>query len=378
METEIYRHPIPEPSDNEVYLLRVPKFFGIEPTAWHHKTFQPPTTDHHSKGPASQTFSAYNTALTTLRWRRSPSKPSELQSNARILRWSDGSLTLQFASDAVNQYDIEGNALAHPQYNPKKPTPTSQRTKPGRPVPHYDAAHDAFTYLAAANNEVLLVTNKFTASLGVNPVADTNDEAVEQLQNALAEAAKKRNPHTEMGGLNVMDIDIDPEAEILKAQAAAKEKAKQARSREKAQERERDRANRTLGARGLRTAGELSAKDLEGGGRAQGGAKKPRPKTGLRRDWSDDEDYGGRRHNREDEYDEEDDFIAASDEEDMGEASEEEEELDEPEERPRRKEADSPKRNRAAANDAGDEEEVAANVARTKRRRVIDDDDDDE
>src|SRR5207237_3487510 len=106
MDADIARHPVPEPSDGELYLFKVPRFLEIEPTAWNHKNFQPPTTDHHSKGPPSEHFSAYNTAMTTIRWRRSPSNPSQLQSNARILRWSDGSLTLQFASDPLSQYEI--------------------------------------------------------------------------------------------------------------------------------------------------------------------------------------------------------------------------------------------------------------------------------
>src|ERR1700761_8948665 len=88
---------------SQTYLLKVPQFLSIDPNAFSLPRFQPPSTDHHSSGPPSSGFSAFKTAQTTVRWRHSPSNPSELQSNARILRWSDGSLTLQFASDPTVQ-----------------------------------------------------------------------------------------------------------------------------------------------------------------------------------------------------------------------------------------------------------------------------------
>ena len=122
MDADIARHCVPEPSDGELYLLKVPRFLAIEPTAFNHKTFQAPTTDHHSKEAPSEHFSPYDTAMTTIRWRRSPSNPAELQSNARVLRWSDGSLTIQLASQPLDQYVINATPLAPPQVNPKIPT----------------------------------------------------------------------------------------------------------------------------------------------------------------------------------------------------------------------------------------------------------------
>ncbi|OCK82648.1 hypothetical protein K432DRAFT_323895 [Lepidopterella palustris CBS 459.81] len=386
MDADIARHAIPEPSDNELYLLKIPRFLSIDPVAWHHKNFQPPTTDHHSKGAPSTTFSAYNTALTTIRWRHSPSKPSELQSNARILRWSDGSLTLQFASDPTNQYDLSANPLAPVQQNPKKPTPTSVQNKHSRHY-QYNATHDSFTYLAAPYEaaSVMRFTNKITTALSIVPAAESKDAALEQLQNALAAAAARGRDPEESSGITFIKVDEDPEVKKLQAEAAHKEKLRQQRTREKHEQKERERANRTLGRSGLRAGGGLTVgglEDEEGGGRARAGARKPKAKSGLRRDWSDDDDYGGRRHNKEDEYDEEDDFIAASDEEEAVEDDDDDDDdgiVEAPREshKGRARETQSPKRNRAA-DDEGDEEDVVANVARAKRRRVVEEDEDDE
>lgn len=360
MDADIARHAIPEPSDGELYLLKVPRFLSFDPAAFSHKTFQPPTTDHHSKLAASEQFSAYNTAMSTIRWRRSPSNNAELQSNARILRWSDGSFTLQVANDPTTQFDIDANTLAPPQVNPKIPTPTSTKAgaKPSSKL-------ESYTYLVAPYEEanVMRVTNKLTAALSVVPASNLKDSALEKLQNDLAQIASRGRDEDDQQ-ISFVDVSEDPELRRQREEATFKEKQRQARAREKHEARQAERAVRTVGRSGGARAGGLSLDDLED---AASRPRKPRQKGGLRRDWSDDEDYGGRGagRSREDDYDEEDDFIAASDEE--PEIVDDDDDLDDGI-------AASPKR-RAGADDDDDEEVV---VNRTKRRRVVDDDEDEE
>ncbi|KAF2632304.1 hypothetical protein BU25DRAFT_359166 [Macroventuria anomochaeta] len=361
METDLARHAIPEPSDGELYLLKVPQFLAFEPTAFNHKIFQPPTTDHHSKFAATEHFSAYDTAMSTIRWRRSPSNHAELQSNARVLRWSDGSLTLQFANDPTTQFDIDANALAPPQVNPKIPTPTSMKRSA-------KGDKESYTYLVAPYEEaqIMRVTNKFTTALNVVPAANLKDAALEKLQNDLAAAATRGRDEADQA-ISFVNVDEDPDLIRQREEATFKERQRQARAREKHAERQAERANRgAVGRGGLRTAG-LSIGDLEDDEGAPR-TKKPRAKTGLRRDWSDDEDYGrGAGRNREDDYDEEDDFIAASDEEP---------EIVEDDDDPDEGIMASPKR-KSGGNDEDDDDEVVPSN-RTKRRRVVDDDEDDE
>lgn len=360
METDLARHAVPEPTDGELYLLKVPGFLAFEPTAFNHKTFQVPTTDHHSKFAASAQFSAYQTAMSTIRWRRSPSNHAELQSNARVLRWSDGSLTLQFANNPTTQYEIDANTLAPPQVNPKIPTPTSMKRS-------VKGDKESYTYLVAPYEEaqIMRVTNKFTTALSVVPAANLKDAALEKLENDLAVAASRGRDEADQA-ISFVNVDEDPDLIRQREEASFKEKQRQQRAREKHAERQAERANRGVGGhRGVRSAG-LSIGDLEDDDGTPR-AKKPRPKSGLRRDWSDDEDYGrGPGRNREDDYDEEDDFIAASDEEP---------EIVEDDDDPDEGIAPSPKR-RSGGNDDEDDEVIPSN--RTKRRRVVDDDEDDE
>ncbi|KAF1930959.1 uncharacterized protein M421DRAFT_418442 [Didymella exigua CBS 183.55] len=360
METDIARHAIPEPSDGELYLLKVPRFLALEPNAFNHKTFQAPITDHHSKFAASEHFSAYDTAMSTIRWRRSPSNHAELQSNARILRWSDGSFTLQFANDPTTQFDIDANTLAPPQVNPRIPTPTSSKRSA-------KGDKESYTYLVAPYEEaqIMRVTNKFTTALNVVPAVNMKDAALEKLQNDLAAAASRGRDEADQA-ISFVNVDEDPDLIRQREEATFKERQRQQRAREKHAERQAERANRGVGGRSVRTAG-LSIGDLEDDDGAPR-ARKPKPKSGLRRDWSDDEDYGrGAGRNREDDYDEEDDFIAASDEEP---------EIVEDDDDPDEGIMASPKRRSGDNNEDEDEEVVPSN--RIKRRRVVDDDEDDE
>lgn len=387
-----------------MYLMRVPDFMAIEPQIWKPASFQPPLTDHHKKT-TSSTFSAFDTALTTVRWRRSPSKPSELQSNARILRWSDGSLTLQLASEPSTQYEISAQALVPPQRNPLKPTPTSINTlnqKGGRRGANtqsqtaeekYDNTKDSLTYLvepieAAAS---LRITQKLTAGLQIKPSSTLADTAIEQLQSSLAAAsgAKVATSGT------MMAVEEDPELAKRKAELAEREKMRARKRLESQQERERERTNRTLGRSGLQSSryggGGLNAGMLEdedglpstsASGR-KGPSKARGPQQRRRRansEYSSEEDYGRRGfQSKQDEYDEEDDFVAPSDEEEVVEDDEDEDDgiVDD-----RAQREGSAKRrvdpDEDADGEVDDDAEAQAQAGRKRRKVVMDDDEDEE
>ena len=225
----------------------MPNFIGISPEGFTLKEFKPRTTDHHSSDPPSSTFSAYQTSNNTIRWRHSPSNPEKTQSNARILRWSDGSLTLQLASNPREQFELAAKPLTQPQSNPIKPTPTSvSRSRTKAPMP-YNPRLDSHTYLAAPHEfgEIVRLTNHITASLAVQSSTDQDDEALTRLQQSLA-AAQKGNKTTSDGGLAVISINEDPELAKKRAELAEKEKSRMQR---------RMQVQHVLKRSGLRTGG---------------------------------------------------------------------------------------------------------------------------
>nr|POE74813.1 hypothetical protein CFP56_37344 [Quercus suber] len=393
MDLEFPRQPLPEPSDGEV-----PDNLEIKPEEFQYSTFQPPTTDHHSRGEPSETFSAFNTAMTTIRWRHSPSHPSETQSNARILRWSDGSVTLQMASEPLKQYEFKGNPLAAPQRNPAKPTPFSvhEGNKVGRQGmgaiagEKFDPSRDSYSYLMVPHDTLdsLLVAHKLTGGLQIKESDMDSDEAIRRLEAALATAT---NPTKSNAGIVDRSlVEINPEQGREEAERTMREKAKAERRRENAVQRDQERSSRALGRHGLSSGkfgGGLSTDMLEddevGGGtrRPRAAPKKRRQRRGS--EYSDDEDFGRNRFSqKEDEYDQEDDFLAGSDEE------EEVEDDDDPDDgivddfsRPRER---TPKRAAEAVDEEeeedaeGEPDEDVPQASKAKRRRVVDDDDDEE
>ncbi|KAI9862495.1 MAG: hypothetical protein M1813_004346 [Trichoglossum hirsutum] len=401
-DVQLGRHPVPEGSDGELYLLKLPSFLSINPTAFHHKTFQPPLTDHHSTGPPSSTFNAYNVALTNLRWRRSPHDPEKLESNARILRWSDGSLTLQLATNPTEQYELPAKALAPPQHNPVRPTPTSVQSRNavnGTKATTYNSQADAHTYLTTPHESASLLrtTNHLTTSLTVLPSSEFNDEALIRLHDSLAKAVRGKSGVD--GGIARIIVTEDPELQKKRAEAAEKEKLKAQRRKEQAEQRERQRMSRVNSMRqGSRYAAGLNAGALEDDDMAtSGGAGRKRPamnkkKVARRRDdYESDEDDMQRYSTREDEYDRADGFLADSDEEEEeyeGDDKEDDEDIDEgidevdeeaeeKQKRADRKRERKDERRRDGDNQRDQEaaEAAAGGASRAKRRRVVDDDD---
>ena len=333
-------------------------------------------------------------------WRHPPSDPSQLQSNARINRWSDGSLTLQLASDPATQYEIDGNALAPPQRNPVKPTPTSIRTVGNKGGRHgaaagleerYSQSKDGFTYLIRPHVESgsMIVTQKITAGLSIKQSGLVEDDAIERLQASLA-AASNASKVNGASGISLVQTDEDPELAKTRALKAVqdaeeneKENTKRHRSRSSAFQscarRQRSRLKPLL-----RLNVGMLEDDEDGGGGRQGpspGKGRSRQRRRRNSEYSEDEDFGTKRF-REDEYDEEDDFVAPSDEEEVVEDDEDPD--DGIVEEPRHRRDRTPKREREVeidddeADAPGEEDEEEVQMARTKRRRVVEEDEDEE
>ena len=354
----------------------MPNFIGISPEGFTLKNYKPPTTDHHSSDPPSSTFSAYQTSNNTIRWRHSPSDPEKTQSNARILRWSDGSLTLQLASNPREQFELAAKPLTQPQSNPSKPTPTSLNHSRAHGSVPYNSRLDSHTYLAAPHEfgEIVRLTNHITTSLAVKSSSNQDDEALARLQQSLA-AAQKGNKNTSVGGLAVISINEDPELAKKRAELAEKEKSRLQRRMEVQQDRESTRNNNVLKRSGLRTGGMGAGltigglEDDDGIATTKGRIGKPKSRKSRRRNSEyseDEEDFRGRGRTREDEYDEEDGFLVGSDEEpEVGEESEEEIEMGDDGEEEDGEDGEEKKPKKRNSEDAAG--------GRVKRRRVIED-----
>jgi RNA polymerase-associated protein LEO1 len=362
--------------------MKVPPFLGIDPIAYKSRTFQPPTNVHHSNPDSKPTaaFNPYTTTLSTIRWRNSPSGP-EAQSNARILRWSDGSLTLQLATDPATQYVVNPKPLAPPQANPPKPTPTSHLVTQNRRSAAYDPKEESYTYVCAPLESAFFVRTLAKVTTSLQLQAPNQDDSIESLKASMAAIAAKYGEDMEerQKGPKIEDFKGDPtqfEKEALKLERELQKKQRKE---------DRDRERNVKFSRTTRTGG-LTIDSLEGeggGGGGGGGSGRPRtsrpkgPRRARRDEYSDEEDeLYGRRGGPQDTYDMEDDFLVNSDEDgDEGgseDAEGEEEDIDDIIERnERNQKLQSPKRGR---DDDDTANAHASPVSRVKRRRVVDSD----
>lgn len=341
----------------QVYTMAVPNFLSIETEEFNPETYVAPP---------------FSTAATSLCWRFDPNDESRLQSNARIIRWEDGSLTLQLASAPKEQYRIASKPLA-----------------PLNKAGDYESEFDAHTYLGAAAEtaSVFRITSHLTHALTVLPTAMETDDAVQRLQESLARS--KKNPD---GTVTMIDVKEDPELAKKQAELAEREKLKAARRRQQMADRDLERGRRfgvpyRTGGAGL-TVGGLEGDDemLTTKPRAKKPPRKPNRRGEIYTD--EEEEHEHRRgRTREDRYDENDGFLVGSDEEPEEAAEEEEEEEEELEDEdmdaegeadedvaPARKErSESPKRKSPAPEAAGG---AGTQPVRKKHRYVVDDDDD--
>ena len=425
MQVDMSRVPVPKPCDGEVccslialqqhfysishilqtYTMHFPKFLEAEPETYEPENWVAPKTEHHAV-PAGPGFNPLAVSNSTLRWRHSHIKSNALESNSRVIRWSDGSLTLQLASDPTHQYKVGTNLLTNPQLNPSKPTPASV-INPKIKSLEYKPASESHCYLTVpyATHDICRTALHITAELNIIPTFEQDDDALTRLQESMAAANAKNNKVNPDGTVTILDVTEDPELAKKKAEVAEREKVRAQRRRQLQEERERDRANRVLSKSGLRTGGGGGGGGLTIGGledddgmaSSRPKTKKPKRASNRRGDIyssDEDDDRGGRYNGKQDEY-EQDDFLVGSDEEleyrdddendVMDEVDAEGEDDDEVPAAPAATSAPSRERERKAspkrASPEEEEDEAAAaggGGVRSKRRRVIDDEDEED
>lgn len=318
----------------------MPQFVKFHPAVYDREAFQPSEFDM-----ANATAEAPQHVARVQR----DAKTDKLTSNTNVFQWSDGSVTISVGGE---HYELQRKPLA---------------PEPGQP---YAELRDGHYYAAAAEltSNALITVGHVTEQYTVRPNANVVDDALTVLAERMAEATKAKRP-TGM----IIRTTKDPELQKKQAEAAEKERMKAQRRRENA-------AAKMDSGLGRPSRGGLSIGDLEGGRRAEGGARKRGPGgsgKGKRRrpeyDSDDDLPQGVGRH---EEYDLDDGFLVGSDEEDeeSAEESEDEEEMLDDDEAPRSKRQ---RTEEGSDEDAeGEEVEPATELsARARKRNVLDDDD---
>jgi RNA polymerase-associated protein LEO1 len=350
IDVSLPRHACPDQGNDDLYLMRIPSTVNFQQQIFYPENFTMP------KATEDSTVSPYTMATTTIRVRKSPANPSVLQSNARVVKWSDGSLSLQIAS-SPNLYDLTSKPLAPPQ-NSKA----------------YDAAQDSHTYLLTTHESagMLRFVGHVNTHLNLLPTSTSqaNAEAVNRLQERLYQAQSTRGARGR--GAQALEISDmrDPEAERKEAEKQHRDKEKLAKKAE---------------AKKARASRNGAGADEDSRAAARRSYPRNSHTTRSKRDSPPIGGKGGR--SKEDEYDLEDGFLEKSEDDEEDEMEESEDEGDRRrghgKKRAVKKRIPSPEEEEEEEEEEEaeftDEERAPSRTVRAgKRRRVIDDDEEDD
>ncbi|CAE6487490.1 unnamed protein product [Rhizoctonia solani] len=117
-EINIPKLPLPTSSDNQYWMMRMPNFLKLDTKPFHTETYEGPQDEY--EGEDRKESAIMLDVTNTIRWRWIQGENGEMkkQSNARIVKWSDGSMSLQLGTEL---FDINSNAEAS-----RPPLPHSQ------------------------------------------------------------------------------------------------------------------------------------------------------------------------------------------------------------------------------------------------------------
>lgn len=269
-----------KPTDSKVWHLKLPAYVNVEARPYDADYYRATNEDEDKElvGPAAKGKMIGVRNTVRWRWTTGPDGEPVRQSNARMLRWSDGSVSLQLGSDLFDLAPSYGTTLARPR-DDAPPKNEDQR----------GSTETTFLCVTAPNEQVLVTEAAIAGQLSLVPTSMDSKTHRELVSHVGQQHVK----HSRMKILD--DIgDSDKVAELLARAAPQRAVTKPTTT--------------------TRTNRPRAAADSLGGRR--GGRFK-------RADTEESDGYGSRERrnarDREREYDEDDGFVVAdSDDSDSG------------------------------------------------------------
>ncbi|CAE6437590.1 unnamed protein product [Rhizoctonia solani] len=129
-EINIPKLPLPTSSDNQYWMMRLPNFLKLDTKPFHSETYEGPQDDY--EGEERKESATMLDVTNTVRWRWIQGENGEMkkQSNARIVKWSDGSMSLQLGTELFDiNANVEGSRVAPPATQSQPQTQSSQAPK---------------------------------------------------------------------------------------------------------------------------------------------------------------------------------------------------------------------------------------------------------
>ncbi|KAI0794003.1 Leo1-like protein-domain-containing protein [Fomes fomentarius] len=230
--------PVPRSSDANYWVIRMPNFIKVDSKPFHPDTYLGPEQEdedsHHPESLREKSMSIKLKVENTVRWRWSKDDfgQDRRQSNSRIVRWSDGSLSLQLGKelfDITQSIDNSGAAprqaggsLAASQSTQNIPSLSQSQSQSSLS----GGTAQGLTYLVAQHKraEVLQCEALVTGYMSLRPTG-MQSETHRMLVRAVGQK------HSRVARLRMApDPTFDPEREKLELAKAAARKPRKSRA----------------------------------------------------------------------------------------------------------------------------------------------------
>ncbi|KAI6149762.1 Leo1-like protein-domain-containing protein [Pisolithus tinctorius] len=223
--------PIPRSSDGQYWVIRMPNFVKVDSKPFHPDTYVGPEQEDDE---ISQNESVREKSMTiklkvenTVRWRwiKDEFDQDKRQSNGRIIRWSDGSLSLRLGKELfdINQtYETSSSLLGKPAAGSQPPASQTSPSASQQTLAASKPQAQGLTYLVAQHkrSEVLQAEAAVTGYMSLRPTG-MQSETHRMLVRAVGQK------HNKIARLRMApDPTRDPEREKMELMKLSAKKSK--------------------------------------------------------------------------------------------------------------------------------------------------------
>ncbi|EMD38917.1 hypothetical protein CERSUDRAFT_112625 [Gelatoporia subvermispora B] len=223
--------PVPRTSDGKYWVMRMPNFVKVDSKPFHPDTYVGPDQEDEDAQPAEslreKSMSIKLKVENTVRWRwvKDADGRDRRQSNGRIIRWSDGSLSLKLGKELFDVTQTIDNSGAIPRSAIGGSQQASQA-----PLPSGSTKSQGLTYLVAQHKRagILQCEALVTGYMSLRPTG-MQSETHRMLVRAVGQK------HHKVARLRMApDPTTDPEREKMELMKLASRKPKKARGEDDA------------------------------------------------------------------------------------------------------------------------------------------------
>ncbi|TPX62299.1 hypothetical protein PhCBS80983_g00545 [Powellomyces hirtus] len=203
--------------NEEVFLARLPTWMGVD-----HRPFEAQSWDEEDEIPADPSIASHITLENTMRWRtvRDPSGEERKESNARLVRWSDGSTSLILGGEVFDANYMQGAphqyiTVSIPEAGVLQTQNRTPRNMTFKPYSRSSVVHQKLTKHISTSRDKDVSQTKMIVTM-MDP--EKEREAMEKAENEKIRArkrleAKRRNASSGSRGLSARDLDGDSDDE---------------------------------------------------------------------------------------------------------------------------------------------------------------------